>query len=55
MVRHFGLDDDPVTRQELMKVYIGFQVSKYTNQRAMDKIKSGQLPGPGDVDRQARR
>jgi alkylation response protein AidB-like acyl-CoA dehydrogenase len=46
MVRYFGMDDDPITRQELMKVYIGFQVSKYTNQRAMDKIKSGQLPGP---------
>ncbi len=46
MVRHFGLADDPVTRQELMKVYIGFQVSKYTNQRALDKIKRGQLPGP---------
>ncbi len=46
MVRHFGMDDDPIMRQELMKVYIGFQVSKYTNQRAMDKIKSGQLPGP---------
>ena len=46
MVRHFGLADDPITRQELMKVYIGFQVSKYTNQRALDKIKRGQLPGP---------
>ena len=46
MVRHFGLADDPITRQELMKVYIGFQVSKYTNQRALDKIKAGQLPGP---------
>jgi acyl-CoA dehydrogenase len=46
MVRHFGLQADPVTRQELMKVYVGFQVSKYTNQRAMDRIRSGQLPGP---------
>ncbi len=46
MVRHFGLADDPITRQELMKVYIGFQVSKYNNQRALDKIKRGQLPGP---------
>ncbi len=46
MVRHFGLAEDPITRQELMKVYIGFQVSKYNNQRALDKIKSGQLPGP---------
>ncbi|MGI8662962.1 MAG: acyl-CoA dehydrogenase family protein [Acidimicrobiales bacterium] len=46
MVRHFGLDDDPVTRQELAKVYIGFQVAKLNNQRAMDKIKAGQAPGP---------
>ena len=29
-----------------MKVYISYQVAKYTNQRAMDRMKSGQLPGP---------
>ena len=46
MVRHFGLDDDPLVRQQLMDVYINFQVAKYTNQRALDKIKAGQLPGP---------
>src|SRR5687767_4141666 len=46
MMRHFGKWEDAVYRQELMKVYIGWQVAKYTNQRAMDKIKSGQLPGP---------
>ena len=46
MLRHFGLDQDPVYRQEVMKIYIAYQVAKYTNQRAMDKIKSGQLPGP---------
>ena len=46
MLRHFGLDQDPVYRQELMKIYVGYQVAKYTNQRAMDRIKSGQLPGP---------
>jgi acyl-CoA dehydrogenase len=46
MVRHFGVDQDPIVRQHLMDVYIGFQVAKYTNQRAMDKIKAGQLPGP---------
>jgi acyl-CoA dehydrogenase len=46
MMRHFGLGDSAVHRQELMKVYIGYQVAKYTSQRAMDKIKSGQLPGP---------
>src|SRR5439155_9558167 len=46
MVRHFGLDGDGVVRQKLMQIYIEFQVAKYTGQRAMDKIKSGQLPGP---------
>jgi acyl-CoA dehydrogenase len=30
----------------MMDVYINFQVSRYTNQRAMDRIKRGQLPGP---------
>jgi alkylation response protein AidB-like acyl-CoA dehydrogenase len=46
MLRHFGLDKDPVYRQDVMKVYVAYQVAKYTNQRAMDKVKSGQLPGP---------
>jgi len=46
MVRHFGLDQDPLIRQRLADVYIGFQVAKFNNQRALDKIKSGQLPGP---------
>ena len=32
--------------RQLMDVYINFQVAKYNNQRAMDKIKAGQLPGP---------
>jgi len=46
MVRHFGLAGDPLVRQRLADVYIHFQVAKYTNQRAMDRIKAGQLPGP---------
>jgi len=46
MVRHFGLAEDPVTRQKLMEIYINSQVSRYSNQRAMDKIKAGQVPGP---------
>ena len=46
MLRHFGLDGDPIFRQELASVYSGFQVAKWNNQRAMDKIKSGQAPGP---------
>ena len=46
MLRHFGKADDPVLRDQLMRVWIDFQVAKYTGQRGMDKIKAGQLPGP---------
>ena len=46
MVRHFGLDDDPLVRDELADLIIHSKVAGYNNQRAMDKIKAGQLPGP---------
>jgi alkylation response protein AidB-like acyl-CoA dehydrogenase len=46
MVRHFGLSNDPVTRQELARLYTNLRVAGYNNQRALDKIKAGQLPGP---------
>lgn len=46
MCRHFDVIDDPLVRQKMMDVYINFQVSRYTNQRAMDRIKRGELPGP---------
>jgi alkylation response protein AidB-like acyl-CoA dehydrogenase len=46
MVRHFGLDADPVVRDRLADVIINGRVAGYTNQRAMDKIKAGQAPGP---------
>jgi alkylation response protein AidB-like acyl-CoA dehydrogenase len=46
MLRHFGLAEDPVQRQALARLHTNFQVAKYTNQRAMDKIRSGQTPGP---------
>jgi alkylation response protein AidB-like acyl-CoA dehydrogenase len=46
MLHHFGLDQDSVARQRLMDVYINNQVAKFNNQRALDKIKLGQLPGP---------
>jgi alkylation response protein AidB-like acyl-CoA dehydrogenase len=46
MCRYFGVIDDPIARQGLAEVYINFQVSRLNNQRAMDKIKAGQLPGP---------
>jgi alkylation response protein AidB-like acyl-CoA dehydrogenase len=46
MVKHFGLNDDPIVRNELANLIIHNRVAGYNNQRAMDKIKSGQLPGP---------
>jgi acyl-CoA dehydrogenase len=46
MVRHFDLGDDPLVRNALADVIIHGRVSGYNNQRAMDKIKAGQLPGP---------
>ena len=46
MLHHFGLGESAVHRDRLMEVYIGYQVAKFTNQRALDKIKAGQLPGP---------
>ncbi len=46
MVRHFGLGDDPIVRDRLADLIIHGRVSGYNNQRAMDKIKAGQLPGP---------
>ena len=46
MVRHFELDSDPLVRNELANLIIHQRVANYNNQRAMDKIKAGQLPGP---------
>ena len=46
MVRHYGLDSDPVVRDELASLIIHNRVASYNNQRAMDKIKAGQMPGP---------
>jgi acyl-CoA dehydrogenase len=46
MLKHFGQGDNAVLRDELMDIYTRYQVAKFTNQRALDKIKAGQLPGP---------
>jgi acyl-CoA dehydrogenase len=46
MLQHFGKDKDPVLRQELADIFIHGNVARYTNLRAMAKIKAGQLPGP---------
>jgi acyl-CoA dehydrogenase len=46
MVRAFGLTDDPLVRQGLMDLVIRNKVAGYNNQRALDKIRAGQTPGP---------
>ncbi len=46
MLEHFGLADDPVVRDQAARIYCDFTVAKWNNQRALDKIKAGGLPGP---------
>lgn len=46
MARHFGLADDPLVRQRLADAFVRTNVARYTNLRAMAKIRAGQLPGP---------
>jgi acyl-CoA dehydrogenase len=46
MARHFGLGDDPIVRQKLADAYVHLQVARFTNLRAMARVKAGQLPGP---------
>ena len=46
IAQHFGYDDDPIMRQRLADVHIHLTVARYTNLRAMAKIRAGQLPGP---------
>jgi alkylation response protein AidB-like acyl-CoA dehydrogenase len=46
LTRKMGRADDPVARQRLAEVYINGAVARYTNLRAMARIKAGQLPGP---------
>ena len=46
MMQHFGVEDDAVLRDELARLYTGFQVAKMTSQRAMANLRAGGLPGP---------
>lgn len=46
MMRHFGVADQPVLRDELAKLYTGYQVAKFTNMRAAANLKAGGTPGP---------
>ena len=46
LVNHLGRAGDPVLRQQLADIWIHANVARYTNLRAMENIKAGQLPGP---------
>jgi acyl-CoA dehydrogenase len=46
MVRHFKLDQDPIVREMLADLYINTKVAGFTSQRATDKMRAGQMPGP---------
>lgn len=46
MAKFYGVSDDPVLRDELANLIINNKVAAYNNQRALDKIKAGQMPGP---------
>ncbi len=46
MLHHLGKADDPILRQRLADIWINSNVARYTNLRAMEKIRAGQLPGP---------
>jgi alkylation response protein AidB-like acyl-CoA dehydrogenase len=46
LLQHLGKDKDPVLRQQMADIWIHANVARFTNLRAMEKIKAGQLPGP---------
>ena len=46
MIRHYDLDQDPIVREMLADLYINTKVAGYTSQRATDKMRAGQMPGP---------
>ncbi len=46
LARYLGLADDPLVRQRLADAFVRTNAARYTNLRAMARIRSGQLPGP---------
>ena len=46
MVKHYGLDKDPLVRVQLADLIMNYRVASMNGQRAAAKIKMGQLPGP---------
>ena len=46
LAAHLGRNEDPLVRQQIADTWINLQVAKYTNERALAKIRAGELPGP---------
>jgi len=46
LLRHYASASDPILRQQLVDLHVKLTVARLTNQRALDKIKAGQAPGP---------
>ncbi|MEO5839488.1 MAG: acyl-CoA dehydrogenase family protein [Acidimicrobiales bacterium] len=46
MMRHFGVDRDPVLRQGFAQLYTGYELARYTALRTAAAIEAGQTPGP---------
>jgi alkylation response protein AidB-like acyl-CoA dehydrogenase len=46
MARHFGVERDPVCRQDLARLYSGYQIARYTALRTAAVVESGGVLGP---------
>jgi len=46
LATHLGRSEDPIVRQKIADAWINLQVAKFTNERALARIRAGELPGP---------
>jgi len=46
MVKHYGLETDPLIRSELVNIVMNYRIANMNAQRTTAKAKAGQLPGP---------
>jgi alkylation response protein AidB-like acyl-CoA dehydrogenase len=46
LARRFGVTDDPVMRQELAKLYISYELARFTGYRVRTAASKGVAPGP---------
>ena len=46
LAEHLGLTDDPVTRDQLARLYSQYRIMVLNNQRVVAQTKAGHAPGP---------